>query len=80
MLIDCNQPDLVTCYNGQCLTGTLDDRCTNQPNVDQPGSPELGDGGWCYDGKRDQQCDGVFDVHEKAPPPRSSSPITPPQP
>ena len=64
MLIDCNQPDLVACYNGQCYTGTLDDRCTNQPNADQPGSPELGDGGGCADGKRVQQCDGVFDIHE----------------
>ena len=58
--IDCNQPDMVICYEGQCYTGTLDDRCANQPNNGQPGSPHLRDGGWCWDGQRDQVCDGVI--------------------
>ena len=58
-LNDCNQPDMVSCYDGQCYTGTRDARCTNQPNLDEPGSPELGDGGWCWDGRRDVHCDGV---------------------
>ena len=58
-LTDCNQPDMVICYEGRCYTGTRDARCTNQPNLDEPGSPELGDGGWCWDGRRDVHCDGV---------------------
>ena len=49
----CDQPDLVTCYRGSCYTGTLDDRCDGQEN-----GFHLGDGGWCWGGRRDQPCYG----------------------
>jgi len=71
-LIDCHQPALVAhCHDdGICYTGNVDARCTDQPNADQPGSPELGDGGWCWDGRRDQHCVGEL----SPPPPPSPSP------
>jgi len=72
-LTDCNQPDMVSCHEGQCYTGTRDARCTEMPNTGEPGSPDLGDGGWCYDGRRDQHCDGVFDDEDVLP-----SPLPPP--
>jgi hypothetical protein len=49
----CDQPDLVTCYRGSCYTGTLDARCDGQDN-----GFDLGDGGWCWAGRRDQPCYG----------------------
>ena len=47
----CDQPDLVTCSQGTCVTGTKVPACANQENGHQ-----LGDGGWCYDGRRDIEC------------------------
>ena len=49
----CDQPDLVVCYRGSCYTGTLDARCDGQDN-----GFDLGDGGWCWNGRRDQPCYG----------------------
>eukprot|EP00931_Biecheleriopsis_adriatica_P032117 TRINITY_DN1876_c0_g1_i4.p1 TRINITY_DN1876_c0_g1~~TRINITY_DN1876_c0_g1_i4.p1 ORF type:complete len:458 (+),score=109.83 TRINITY_DN1876_c0_g1_i4:391-1764(+) len=54
----CDQPDHVTCWQGTCYTGTHDSRCENQLPLH-----DLGDGGWCYEGRRDISC-----------PPRSSTP------
>lgn len=47
----CDQPDLVTCYDRECYTGTKDSRCEDRDNLF-----DLGDGGWCYDGRRDEMC------------------------
>ena len=47
----CDQPDIVVCYQNLCYTGTNDSRCDSQAN-----SYDLGDGGWCWDGRRDILC------------------------
>ena len=47
----CDQPDLVTCYERFCYTGTYDDRCDGREC-----GFDLGDGGWCCDGRRDVRC------------------------
>ena len=47
----CDQPDHVACREGTCYTGTLDDRCDDKEDWF-----DLGDGGWCMAGRRDQEC------------------------
>ena len=47
----CDQPGKVVCYEGTCYTGTLDNRCKDKDNFH-----DLGDGGYCFDGRRDQRC------------------------
>lgn len=59
----CDQPDHVICYAGACYTGTVDSRCSGVANL-RP----LGDGGWCYEGRRDISC-----------PARPASHLVPPQ-
>ena len=51
----CDQPDLVTCLESVCYTGTADARCDGRDC-----GFDLGDGGWCCDGRRDVSC-GDFD-------------------
>ena len=47
----CDQPDLVTCHEGRCYTGTRNAACAGQSN-----GFDLGDGGWCWAGRRDEGC------------------------
>ena len=47
----CDQPDLVTCLESVCYTGTADARCDGRDC-----GFDLGDGGWCCDGRRDAMC------------------------
>ena len=47
----CDQPDLVTCLESVCYTGTVDARCDGRDC-----GFDLGDGGWCCDGRRDSMC------------------------
>ena len=47
----CDQPDLVTCLESVCYTGTADARCDGRDC-----GFDLGDGGWCCDGRRDSMC------------------------
>ena len=59
----CDQPDL-TSHCGEdrrCYTGTLTDRCTGMEH-----GHDLGDGGWCADGRRDVHCNttALYNVTE----------------
>jgi len=47
----CDQLDHVGCWKGTCYTGTIDSRCDGKEN-----RFDLGDGGWCWNGRRDQEC------------------------
>lgn len=47
----CDHPDMVACTEHSCYTGAFDIRCSNKTN-----GHTLGDGGWCWDGRRDQLC------------------------
>ena len=42
------------CYGGKCYSGIAHVDCTGKDN----GHP-LGDGTWCYDGRRDTECPAV---------------------
>eukprot|EP00930_Biecheleria_cincta_P058295 TRINITY_DN4413_c0_g2_i1.p1 TRINITY_DN4413_c0_g2~~TRINITY_DN4413_c0_g2_i1.p1 ORF type:complete len:547 (-),score=82.34 TRINITY_DN4413_c0_g2_i1:323-1963(-) len=58
----CDQPDHVICYAGACYTGTVDARCSGVANLHH-----LGDGGWCYEGRRDISCPAPARSHLKPP-------------
>eukprot|EP00931_Biecheleriopsis_adriatica_P058001 TRINITY_DN3445_c0_g1_i10.p1 TRINITY_DN3445_c0_g1~~TRINITY_DN3445_c0_g1_i10.p1 ORF type:complete len:613 (+),score=107.18 TRINITY_DN3445_c0_g1_i10:82-1839(+) len=48
----CDQPDLVLCWENVCYTGTYNPICYGA-GMDMH---DLGDGGWCYQGRRDIRC------------------------